>query len=291
MESALKVFGTKFWAKTEYDQHFMIDEKILKRIIDAASIGKNDIVLEIGPGNGSLTRLLCQKAKKVIAVEIDKELCDIIRKGLKANNLILVNDDAIRFMRHEKKNYNKIISNLPYMIAEPLFMELMKIDFDAAVFTISKGFAERFLEDMFSGKATKITFLSRAFFHVKKICDVPKKSFEPPPRKGSMVIFVRPFDMEEYKTKKIEYLIRSIFLLARKKLKNALMEAFISYGKLFDGTSVTKNEARNIVKKLGIIATMEKRVDMLTSDDFRKLAEGLKKNAEAHIPANASSSG
>ncbi len=275
MEGKITVFGKEFSAKEGFDQHFLVERKYLSVLIKEARITKKDTVLEIGAGNGSLTRLLAKTAGRVIAIEIDKELAKILRENLKSKNVKIICGDALKIIRKERPHFNKIASNLPYMILEPLFLEMAHLEFSSAVFTISRTFAERILNDMSSEKATRITFISRAFFSPKKVCDVPKEAFEPPPRSGSIIISMRKKKTSDYKEDMASFLFKEIFLRRESKLKNALREGLILYDKLFGNGDVTKRTAKGAVKAMKLGDMGEKRCANLSNDDLRVVFKAI----------------
>ena len=107
------------------DKHFMIDKELIKRIISYGSLGKEDVVLEIGSGTGNLTKELCKKCK-VIAVEIDSELVKLLKEK-KLKNVEIIEGNILKLLG--KLEFNKIVSNLPYNICEPLLNKLLNINF------------------------------------------------------------------------------------------------------------------------------------------------------------------
>ena len=132
--------------KLRLDQNFMIDEDILDRIVSMSDLSKKDTVLEIGAGTGLLTKKLARKAGKVIAIEIDETLKTHLKKNLSgAKNVQLVFGNALTKIKHHR--FNKIVSNIPYSISEPLIQNLIYRDFDIAVLTVPKVFASRLVAD------------------------------------------------------------------------------------------------------------------------------------------------
>ena len=124
-------------------QNYLIDKNKRDQIINFGNIDENDIILEIGTGIGTLTIEIAKKAKKVIAIEQDKNICDILAKRLKdekIDNVELINDDALKV---DFPKFNKIISNLPYQISSPITFKFLDYDFDLAILMYQKEFAER----------------------------------------------------------------------------------------------------------------------------------------------------
>lgn len=279
----IKIFGNSFTPKENYDQHFMTDDKIIRRIIKEADIKKNDSVLEIGPGNGALTKLLIDRKADVTAVEIDPDLAYLLKKNFRSDNFKLINSDAIGYIRKNPHSFNKIISNLPYMISEPLMMLLPMTRTETCILTISKTFSDKLTEDIESRKASMVTFYSRAFFNVENICDVPKESFIPKPRKGSSVVKIKPLKMNNYKGKKLNFILRELFLRKTKKLKNALRESLINYENNFGEGIITKRTARNIIKKLDLGRLEDVIIKDMKSEDMHYLISKLSSNAAPYL--------
>ncbi len=227
------------------DQHFLEDKSVLKLIVKEAKLKKDDIVLEIGAGKGILTMELVKKSR-VIAIELDegfkKDLSGFdVRFG---NALDLIN--SLKF--------NKVVANIPYSISEPLFKKLLKIDFDTAILLIGKKFY-----DLFSSNS-KLSIISRIFFDIKKIKDVPRECFNPRPRVDSVLIKLKK---RKSKITKIEQIIKEFILQNDKKVKNALKFAIKRVEIL------TKNQAEDIMYKLGIpLNLFEKNVDYLSNEQF-----------------------
>jgi len=223
----------------KYDQHFLIDEKVIQRTIKEANLKKSDTILEIGPGKGILTKELTKKSK-VIAIEIDENL------KLNIKNLKLIHGNALKLIN--KVNFNKIISNIPYSITEPLFKKLFKKDFDLGILLIGKNFYDLIQQD------SKWSIIIPEFFKVIKLMEVPKASFEPRPRTTSVLIKLTP--------KKKNKVIHKLILQSDKKLKNALL-------KIYWDSNLTKKQAKEKIESLSIPESiLEKNLDYLSNKQF-----------------------
>ncbi|RLG57870.1 MAG: 16S rRNA methyltransferase, partial [Candidatus Hydrothermarchaeota archaeon] len=128
--------------KEKLGQVFLIDERVLKREVEYAELSSKDVVLEIGSGFGSLTKFLVEKAKKVYAIERDSTLIEVLKSYVIAKNLEIIQRDALRITFPE---FNKCVSNLPYVISSPITFKLLKHDFEKAILTYQKEFAERLI--------------------------------------------------------------------------------------------------------------------------------------------------
>lgn len=219
------------------DQHFMVDSKVIRQIVDYSKLSKKDIVLEIGSGPGVLTKELRKKCK-VITIEIDPKFpADIHGNAL-----------DIEFPK-----FNKIVSNLPYSICEALFWKLIRYDFDFAVLTVPKSFYKKFTD------ASKIGLVAWYCFDIEFGFDVERKVFSPVPRTDSCVFKLSP--------KKNKF--RFIFEQYDKKLKNALIEFFC-----LDG--ISKNEARVKLIKLNLNEKyLNEKISHLSFDGLRSVMKKL----------------
>ena len=229
------------------DQHFLEDKLILSLIVKEAKLKKDDIVLEIGAGEGILTKELAKKSK-VIAIELDEKF----KKDLELLNVDVRFGNALDFINYLK--FNKIVANIPYSISEPLFKKLLKLDFDLAILMISENFFSLFSND------SKWSVIAKIFFDIKKIKDVSKECFNPKPRVDSVLIKLKK---RKSKLTIIEKIIKEFVLQDDKKVKNALKFAIKRIGNL------TKNQAEERMYKLGIpLNLFEKNVDYLSNEQF-----------------------
>lgn len=218
------------------DQFFLSDGAVVKDIISSADVNINDSVLEIGPGRGVLTKELCVKAKRVTAIEIDKNF----RKDLEgiSKNLEVIFGDALKILQTKKYpvKFNKIIGSLPSSIIEPLMHLLTKINFTAAVFLSPLKFAHKLINNS--------SFL--AYFNVEIIKEVPRRSFSPIPKTNWALVKItwKPdallVDDEE------RFLRQYVYEHKLAKKKNATREGLIKYYKAHKKL-LTKNEARKII--------------------------------------------
>ena len=148
----------KIKANKNLGQNFLIDDNVVKDIVEGAKIEKEDLVIEIGPGLGSMTAILLEKAKKVICIELDKKMIKILNDRFIAyNNIELINEDVLKIdfnglIKQEKEEHNiknvKIVANLPYYITTPIIMKLLEnnLDIDSITVMIQKEVADRLIE-------------------------------------------------------------------------------------------------------------------------------------------------
>ncbi|HLC72056.1 MAG TPA: rRNA adenine N-6-methyltransferase family protein [Candidatus Nanoarchaeia archaeon] len=234
--------------KLNFDQHFLKNTAFFEVIKQSAKLGVEDVVLEIGPGEGILTRELAKCVKNVIAVEVDERFKDALKK-LPANVEILYNNilDILPSL-----TFNKIIANIPFSISEPLFKKLMRSKFSNAVLFTGKKFHTRLTTEK-----SKLATISGIFFDIKKIAEVPRSSFEPAPRVDVVLLLIERRKKELTKT---ERRIKEFLLRDDKKVKNAMIYA------LWRVDNKTKRRAREQIAKLPMMSeTLEKNVDALSN--------------------------
>lgn len=266
-----------FAFQKRFGQNFLIDQHVLDKIIAAANITKDDTVLEIGPGIGSMTQYLCENAGHVIAVEIDKILIPILGDTLSAyDNLTLINDDILKVdinkLVHEMNNDKpiKVVANLPYYITTPIIMGLFEsnVPIDNITVMVQKEVALR----MQAGPGTKdygALSLAVQFYATPYIvANVPPNCFMPRPNVGSAVIRLTRLANKPVTTRDEALmfgLIRASFNQRRKTLVNSVSNS----GEL----NISKEAIAQALDKLDISATI--RGEALTLEQFASLADLL----------------
>ena len=265
----------KIKANKSLGQNFLIDDTVIEDIVGGASIGKDDLVIEIGPGLGSMTALLVEKAKKVICVELDKKMIKILNDRFIADdNIQLINEDVLKLdlnklIKQEKEQNEikdvKIVANLPYYITTPIIMKLLEENLDIASITvmIQKEVADRLIE-IPSGKNTgAITYTVYYYCECEKIREVENTCFVPMPEVTSEVINLklRKEPAVKVENKKVFFnIIKSAFMQRRKTLLNALVNT---------GVFKSKEEGAEILRKLNLREDI--RAEKLTIEDFARI--------------------
>ena len=265
----------KIKANKSLGQNFLIDDAAIEDIVGGADIGKDDLVIEIGPGLGSMTALLVERAKKVICVELDKKMIKILNDRFIAySNIELINEDVLKLdlnslIKEEKEKNHikdvKIVANLPYYITTPIIMKLLEENLDIASITvmIQKEVADRLIE-IPSGKNTgAITYTVYYYCESEKIREVENTCFIPMPEVTSEVINLnlRKEPAVKIKDKKVFFnIIKSAFMQRRKTLLNALVNT---------GVFKSKEEATKILRKLNLREDI--RAEKLTIEDFARI--------------------
>ena len=266
----------KIKANKNLGQNFLIDDTVISDIVEGAQIESDDLVIEIGPGLGSMTALLLEKAKKVICIELDMKMIKILDDRFIAyKNLELINDDVLKIdlnklisEERQKENYKnvKIVANLPYYITTPIIMKLLEdnLDIESITVMIQKEVADRLME-IPSGKNTgAITYTVYYYCESKKIREVESTCFIPAPEVTSEVINLklRTKPAVEIKNKKVFFnIIKSGFMQRRKTLLNALLNT---------GVFKNKEEGIKVFKILNLNENI--RAENLTIEDFARIA-------------------
>ena len=218
----------------KFGQNFLIDERVLEKIISAAEVNKDDFVLEIGPGIGTMTQYLAENAREVMAVEIDKNLIPILSDTLSAyDNVSILNADILKVdiaKIVEEKNGGKpvkVVANLPYYITTPIIMGLFEshVPIDSITVMVQKEVADR----MQVGPGTKdygaLSLAVQYYAKPKIVANVPPNCFMPRPKVGSAVIKLERYEKPpvEVKDEKLMFrIIRASFNQRRKTLVNGL---------------------------------------------------------------------
>ena len=219
------------------DQFFLTDENIIRRIIDLADINKSDVVLEVGAGVGNLTSKLAKHAGRVISFEIDERFKPLLDKLPK--NVEMYYENAWECVQlhgkfRKKKEYNKIVANLPYSFVEQFLHNLTFLEYDKVILLIPIKMVRKINENAVFG----------SFFRTKILLTVPKEKFYPAPRTNSVVIdLVKLSDPLESKNLGL-FLRQYMYQREDKLVKNSLMDGLIDYSKLAHHKAMTKNEAR-----------------------------------------------
>ena len=223
-----------FNLKKMYGQNFIIDENIITNIINTANIDKETLVIEIGPGAGSLTYKLSEKAKNVICYEIDTTLKEVLNETLKEKeNVEIIYQDFLKaniLEQIKKYEYKKlyVVANLPYYITTPIIIKIIEdnIKVDKMVVMVQKEVGDRFKATPGSKDYSSLSVFLNYYFDVKKLLDISKNVFLPKPNVDSIVVeFKKKENLKEVTNKELFFkLIRDAFKQKRKTLKNNLKE-------------------------------------------------------------------
>ena len=273
----IQKYGFNFQKK--FGQNFLIDTHVLERIIEESGITKDDCILEIGPGIGTMTQYLCENAREVIAVEIDKALIPILEDTLSAyNNVTVINDDILKVDVQkivDEKNGGKpikVVANLPYYITTPIIMGLFEshLPLKSITIMVQKEVADR----MQVGPGTKdYGALSLAVQYYAKpeiVANVPPNCFMPRPNVGSAVIRLTKYEEPPVFVENEEFmfsLIRATFNQRRKTLVNAIGNA--------PNLNITKEMVAEVLSEMGESATV--RGETFTLEKFAEFSNLIQK--------------
>ena len=264
----------------KFGQNFLINTGILEDIIAAAEITKDDFVLEIGPGIGTMTQYLCESAREVVAVEIDKNLIPILADTLSAyDNVEVLNDDILKVdikTLAEERNGGKpikVVANLPYYITTPIIMGLFEshVPIDSITIMVQKEVADRMQEGPGSKEYGALSLAVQYYANPEIVVNVPPSCFMTQPKVGSAVIRLTrhaepPVNVENEKL--MFQLIRASFNQRRKTLANGLNN--------FPGLNLSKEAIQQCIEELGVPATI--RGEALSLEQFAQLSNIIGKH-------------
>lgn len=267
----------EFAFQKKFGQNFLIDTHVLEKIIDAAGVTKEDMVLEIGPGIGTMTQYLAENARQVVAVEIDKNLIPILEETLKEyDNVTVLNDDILKVdIGRLAEEYNdgrpiKVVANLPYYITTPIIMGLFEsnVPVDNITVMVQKEVADRMQVGPGSKDYGALSLAVQYYAEPYIVANVPPNCFIPRPNVGSAVIRLTRHQEPpvQVKDSKLMFkLIRASFNQRRKTLQNGLNNSpEISY---------TKEQIIAAIDSLGVSPTI--RGEALTLEQFAWLSNYL----------------
>ena len=258
----------------KFGQNFLINTSILEEIIDAAEITREDFVLEIGPGIGTMTQYLCEAAREVVAVEIDTNLIPILGDTLSAyDNVEVMNADILKVdiakLADERNGGKpiKVVANLPYYITTPIIMGLFEshVPIDSITIMVQKEVADRMQEGPGSKEYGALSLAVQYYAKPEIVVNVPPSCFMPQPKVGSAVIRLTrhenpPVDVDNEKL--MFQVIRASFNQRRKTLANGLNN--------FGSFSLGKEEIQKSIEELGV--TVNIRGEALSLEQFAKLS-------------------
>nr|WP_304578335.1 16S rRNA (adenine(1518)-N(6)/adenine(1519)-N(6))-dimethyltransferase RsmA [uncultured Acetatifactor sp.] len=266
-----------FTFQKKYGQNFLVDPNVLERVMDAAGVSGEDCVLEIGPGIGTMTQLLAERAGKVVAVEIDRNLIPILEETLSPySNVTVINEDILKLDVEEAIRVRgegrpvKVVANLPYYITTPIIMSLLEggAPLESITVMVQKEVAER----MQAGPGTKdygaLSLAVQYYSRPEVVANVPPNCFIPRPNVGSAVIRLTRYGTPPVQAAdpgKLFTVIRASFNQRRKTLANSLGNA--------PGLSASRERVAGILEEMGLPAMI--RGEALTLEQFAELSDRL----------------
>lgn len=271
----IQKYGFAFQKK--FGQNFLIDPHVLDKIISAAGVTKDDMVLEIGPGIGTMTQYLAEAAGRVVAVEIDNNLIPILQETLKDyENVTVIHNDILKVDIAElAEKYNggrpiKVVANLPYYITTPIIMGLFEshVPIDNITVMVQKEVADRMQEGPGSKNYGALSLAVQYYAEPYIVANVPPNCFIPRPSVGSAVIRLTRHKEAPVQTKDEQLmfrLIRASFNQRRKTLQNGLNNA--------SDLHFTKEQIAKAIETMGLSASV--RGETLTLEQFARLTDLL----------------
>lgn len=264
-------------ANKSLGQNFLIDEEVVSGIVEKSEVSKEDLIIEIGPGLGTLTSQLLEKAGFVIAIELDKRMVNIITDRFSLyENFEVINEDVLKvdlknLIEEKLSKYNlkaaKVVANLPYYITTPIIMKLLeeRLNLDSITVMVQKEVALRLAEKPGGKESGAITYSINYYANPEIVINVPRTSFIPSPEVDSAVITLKILKEPKVKVKSEETLFRVIkaaFLQKRKTLVNSLFN-----GKILSN----KDEIMKMFKELEIDEKI--RGEKLTLEKFAEIGD------------------
>lgn len=274
-QKIMKKYNIK--ADKSLGQNFLIDDKAVQTIIDSSNITKEDLVIEIGPGLGTLTEGLLEKARKVVCIELDTRMIKILKdRFAHLENFQIINEDILKVNLHEiieqeKASANiknaKIVANLPYYITTPIVMKLLedKLDLESITVMVQKEVAQRLAAIPGTKYTGAITYGVHYYSEAEEIIEVPRTSFIPEPEVTSEVIKLKIRKEKNVNVKNIDLMFKIIkiaFSQRRKTLLNTLLN---------NNIIKSKEEGKQLLEKLNLKENV--RGEELSIEQYAKLSE------------------
>ena len=271
----------EFAFQKKFGQNFLIDTHVLDKIIRAAGVTKEDMVLEIGPGIGTMTQCLAEAAGRVVAVEIDSKLIPILKDTLKEyDNITVINEDILKVdIKKLAEEYNggrpiKVVANLPYYITTPIIMGLFEseVPIDNITVMVQKEVADRMQTGPGSKDYGALSLAVQYYAEPYIVANVPPNCFIPRPNVGSAVIRLTRHQKPPVEVRDsglMFRLIRASFNQRRKTLQNGLNNS--------SELHYSKEQIARAIESLGVPATV--RGEALTLEQFARLANYFTENA------------
>ena len=237
------------------DQHFIVDDRILKREVEYAGVTSEDIILEVGPGIGTLTQHLAKSAKKVIVIEKDKKFEPFLKK---IPNVEVIIGDALKL---DWPVCDKILSNVPYSISSPLLFKILRQPVKLAVLCLQKEFAQRMIGKPGTKDYSRLSVNCAVRADVEILENVSKAKYYPKPKVDSTIVKLIPRQIEL--PEMFDSIVRALFQHKNQKVRNALIKSAHEIG--------GKEAAEKFVKHLGEAA--DRRVVALSPQEILELSK------------------
>ena len=266
-------------AKKKFGQNFLIDSGVLDGIVEASGVTKEDCVLEIGPGIGSLTQYLAEAAKRVVSVEIDKTLIPVLNDTLSEyDNVTIINEDILKVdIESIVKEYNegraiKVVANLPYYITTPIIMKLFESGalIESITVMVQKEVADRMVMGPGNKDYGSLSLAVGYYAKATAVMNVPPGSFIPQPNVGSAVVHLKRYEKPAVEVGNEKYMfeiIRTAFNQRRKTLSNSLSNN--------PSLKVTRQQVQDALTEINI--DEKARGEILSLTQFARLSDILQR--------------
>lgn len=264
----------EFNFKKNFGQNFLVDERVLDKIVNAADINKNDLVIEVGPGIGTLTQAMAKRAGKVVSVEIDKTLVPILGELLEDyNNVEIINEDILKvdineiIAKHPRMSV-KMAANLPYNITTPIIMGILEkhIPMESLTVMIQKEVAYRMNAKPSTKDYGSLSLVTQYYCEPYLVANVPQNCFMPRPNVDSAVIRLNILKEPKIKVSDEQFMfnfIKAAFSQRRKTLVNCIFSSGL--------TKLNKEELGKVLNELGYDERV--RGESLTLEDYGVISE------------------
>ena len=242
-----------------YGQHFLISDAIVEKELEYASLTKNDVVLEVGPGKGKLTFPLAERVKEVIAVEVDSYLIKSLEPTL-PENVTLIQGDIVKTDLESLPRFNKVVSNLPYQVSSPFTFQLLEYDFELAVLIYQLDFALRMVAEPWEYDYSRLSVGVYYKAECEIVEEIPRTCFQPAPRVDSAMVVLKPREQAPFELESEAFfyeLARELFSHRRKMIRSILKNRY----------NVTDDD----------LPFMEMRVEEMSAEEIGLLANWLVK--------------
>ena len=258
----------------KFDQHFLIDEKVINKFIKEANLNKKDTVVEIGPGKGQISSLIAPNVKHLTLIELDERLKPYLEElQLKYKNIDIIFSSALDAYIPE---CDKIITSLPYSIVEPFINKLIKCKFNEILMITGKKYAS----GVYNKELNKLSIITNSYFTCEYLLDIEPDSFDPKPRVMSSMIRLKPLKASDIKDFK-SLMFRFLFYFRDKTLKNALVESLIRSEEIL-GNVLTQRISKSIINEMNIDEELKNKVFSTLSNNelliINDLLDNLEKN-------------
>ncbi|MBM3359970.1 MAG: 16S rRNA (adenine(1518)-N(6)/adenine(1519)-N(6))-dimethyltransferase RsmA [Betaproteobacteria bacterium] len=252
----------KHIAKKKFGQNFLKDAAIIHAIIQSINPLPNDLLIEIGPGLGALTKLLLEKTNRLLAIELDRDIVSWMENEYSKKNITIFNEDVLNFNFNQFDQKIRIVGNLPYNISTPILFKCIDniLIIKDLHFMLQKEVVDRMVAIPSSPEYGRLSIMLQYYFAMEHLLDVPKESFEPEPKVESSFVRLIPYEEYPFIANNIEQfarIVKEAFSQRRKTIRNTL-KSFIS---------------ENDFEKIGINPQL--RAENLSVSDFVKISNYL----------------